>query len=279
MPACGRVGRNAGRPYAEELEVALAPPQMAKTLRAVDGARYRATTTFEITTPALRERGDTAKDTVVTTTDVVIDKTGHYRMTELNDRDGGREVVLHGRQLAVGMRYGKLIRRPAREPEPTRLLEEALGSPYAAWEVMRAFARVSKQEDRSTGNPTLLYRFTKASDRQSIQAGFASTSPLRQWRDTITVESLSGAVRLDMNKVFISGRFDVSFSLKRGEETLVGVIRVEAFVRDRGAVPAITAPVAEVLEPRQRPILEERALLGRASDSQTPPVRPVRGGR
>ena len=88
-------------------------------------------------------------------------------------------------------------------------------------------------------------------------------------------------MRLDLNKVFISGRFDASFSLKRGEETLVGTIRVEAFVRDRGAVPAVAMPVAEPLEPRQRPILEERALLGRAGSDSAPAAtpRPARGGR
>ena len=29
-----------------------------------------------------------------------------------------------------------MIRRPAEEPEPTRLLEEALGGPWAAWDLL-----------------------------------------------------------------------------------------------------------------------------------------------
>lgn len=282
LNACGRRAAKENRSHGEELELALSPPQMARALRVADGARYRATTTYEITTPANRERGDTAKDTWVTTTDVWVDRAGNYRFTELNDQDGGREVVLFDKELAVGLRYGKLMKRPAREPEPTHLLEEALGSPYAAWEIVRMFAMVGKVQDQSTGAPTLLYRFTKASERQKEWATTAAigSSPLRQWRDTIVVDSLSGAVRLDTNKLFVSARFDVNFSLRRGEETLVGLVRVEAYVRDRGAVAPINPPVAESLEPRQRTILEERALLGRAGAAEpaaTP--RPARGGR
>ena len=57
---------------------------------------------------------------------------GNYRIVESNDRDGGREVVVRGRDLYVALRYGKMIRRAAEQPEPDQLLQQALGGPSAA---------------------------------------------------------------------------------------------------------------------------------------------------
>ena len=120
--------RNQGTVPAQKVTVladALRPDAFAAALKRIGGAHFHATARFTV-----GPSGGTP-NTVTTTTDVWVDRTGNYRFREQNDRDGGREVVLYGRELAVALRYGKMIRRVAEEPEPSRLLEEALGAPFA----------------------------------------------------------------------------------------------------------------------------------------------------
>ena len=52
------------------------------------------------------------------------------------------DATLNGRELAVALRPGKSSRRAAQEPEPTRIVEEAVGAPWAAWETVRRFAKL-----------------------------------------------------------------------------------------------------------------------------------------
>jgi hypothetical protein len=264
--ACGR-SASFHRAASEELETALTPGTLALSLKRTGGGHFHAVTTFEISPGENPEKPEGPVETIVTTTDLWMDRTGQYRMAEKNDKDGGREVVLHGRELAVGLRYGRMIKRTAREPEPTRMLEEALGGPWAIWEMARRFAEVDRREDQSTGTKTVLFPLQKADSPQPVKAGFGATSPLRQWRDSVAVEALSGAVRLDPSGAFISTRMDVVFSLRREGRPFYGAARVEAFVKDRGKVSPIAPPSADELVPRQRTILEERALLGRAGSS------------
>ena len=60
-------------------------------------------------------------------------------------------MFLVGRELAVALRYGKMIRRIAEEPEPTRILEEALGAPWAAWEVVAGAAATERGAPQLVG--------------------------------------------------------------------------------------------------------------------------------
>jgi hypothetical protein len=267
--ACGR-SASFHRAASEELEAALTPGTLAQSLRRTGGGHFHAVTTFEISPGENPDKPEGPVESIITTTDVWMDRTGQYRLLENNDKDGGREVISHGRELAVGLRYGRLIKRNAREPEPTRLLEEALGGPWAIWEMARRFAEVDRRDDQSTGAPTVLFPLQKTDSPQPVKASFSGASPLRQWRDTVSVEALSGAVRLDPGGAFISTRMDVVFSLRREGRPFYGAARVEAFVKDRGKVSPIAPPRADELVPRQRTILEERALLGRASSGGAP---------
>ena len=182
--ACGR-SASFHRAASEELETALTPGTLALSLKRTGGGHFHAVTTFEISPGENPEKPEGPVETIVTTTDLWMDRTGQYRMAEKNDKDGGREVVLHGRELALGLRYGRMIKRTAREPEPTRMLEEALGGPWAIWEMARRFAEVDRREDQSTGTKTVLFPLQKADSPQPVKAGFGATSPLRQWRDSV----------------------------------------------------------------------------------------------
>ena len=116
---------------------------------------------------------------VTTTTDVWLDRTGNYRLREENDHDGGREVILTGRELAVALRYGKMIRRVAEEPEPSRMLEEGLGAPWAAFEL--AAPRVQRREDRRRSGRRRARDQLRAHSRRRI--GGSRRRPRRfRWR-------------------------------------------------------------------------------------------------
>jgi hypothetical protein len=269
LAACGRSPESEAGGPDQELENALNPAQLARMLQRAGGGQYRGLTTQEITAPGEPgEKGtpEPSVDATTTTTNLWMDRIGHYRMVENNDLDGGREVILHNRQLAVALRYTKMKRRPAHEPEPTRFLEEALGGPWSAWEIARRFADVKRTEDSSQGTPAVVFTLTKAAVPRAVRGGFESDTPLRKWRETIAPQSLRGEVRLDKaTGLLTSVRIEVRFSVKRDGVPLSGLVRATGEIRDRGRVPPISAPPAEELNGRQRTILDERALLGRAA--------------
>lgn len=247
--ACGGPSAPAQRPAPDTLESALQPAHAVAALKQLGGAHFRGTSRFR-----LSANGDTTAQALSTTTDVWIDRSGHYRLVENNDQDGGREVMLFGRELAVALKYGKMIRRPAQEPEPTRLLEEALGAPWAAWETVRREAAVE-----ATGAPGL-YRISK---RAEAAPPPGPATPLRQWRDTVAVQALSGEARLDPKTGALLGfKLATRFTARRGKLPLAGEITVETQIDGVGRTPAINRPVTEELTARQRTILEEKALLG-----------------
>jgi hypothetical protein len=264
--ACGRSPEDETGGPEEEIENALNPSQLARTLQRAGGGQYRGLTTFEMTAPGEKGVSEPQVEAVTTTTNLWMDRIGHYRMVESNDREGGREVILHNRQLAVALRYTKMIRRPAHEPEPTRFLEEALGGPWSAWEIARRFADVKRTEENTPNGPAVVFTLSKAAVPRSVRGGFESDSPLRKWRETIVLQSLRGEVRLEKTTGLLTmAKIEARFSMRRDGVPLSGLVRVDGGIRDRGRVPPISPPPADELNIRQRTILDERALLPRAA--------------
>jgi hypothetical protein len=246
------------------LEGALEPAAIAKALRRAGGGHYHAVTTLQIDTPIQGQAP--LRDAVTTTTDLWLDKLGHYRLLETNDRDGGREVIKHDKDLAVALRYSRMIRRPLEQAEATRFLNEALGGPAAAWEVARRFAEVSRQDDGKAS----AYEVKKADEPQSVKADFESGSPLQKWRETVNVETLAGQVRLDDTSFApLKGHLEVKFTLGRDGVAMNGLVRVDATVDGLGQTPPVEPPHADELPIRQRTVLEERALLGRTGAAES----------
>jgi hypothetical protein len=264
-PGCGR---SSGPPRAapvEELEDALAPATIAKALRRAGGGQYHAVTTLDIGPPGEAGQVPGARDAVTTTTDIWMDKLGHYRLLETNDRDGGREVIVHGKDLAVALRYGRLIKRPVQEPEVTRFLEEGLGGPVAAWEIARRFAEVARRDEGKGAVRSTIIELTKANEPQSVKADLDNGSPLQKWRESVNVDGLVGQVQIDSAAPAATKiKLEARFGLTRDGIPMNGIVRADAELRDLGKVAPLEAPQAEELQVRQRTILEERALLGRA---------------
>jgi hypothetical protein len=260
---CGRSPENEVGGPEDEIELALNPTLLARNLQKAGGGHFKAVTTHQMS-PTV-EKGASEPNLVSTTTNtnLYMDRIGHYRLVENNDLEGGREVTLHSRQLAVALRYGKLIRRPAHEPEPTRFLEEALGGPWSAWEIARRFADVKRTEDPRAQPPAVVFTLSKAAVPRAVRGGFESDSPLRKWRETIAPQTLRGEVRLDKATGLVTAvNLETRFTLRRDGVPLSGAVRVEATLQNIGREKPISAPPAEELPTRQRTILEERALLG-----------------
>jgi hypothetical protein len=268
--ACRRGPDAETRRQTATLAEALRPAFYAEALRHAGGGHYHGTARFAagLSTP---------DDGVTTTTDVWIDHARNYRLAETNDRDGGREVVLAGRELFSALRYGKMIRRVAEEPEPTKLLEEALGAPWAAWEIAGPWAAI--QRGRAGAGATE-YRLSRASLRTEDPAALATDKGLRAWRADVVVDQLSGrAVVDDATGALRDFELVAAFTAKREGKTLKGSIEVHGALADVGATAAVVAPAAEELALRQRIVPEQRELLGGLPSTRVPPPAPPKALR
>lgn len=209
--------------------------------------------------------GGTYED-IRTETDIWMDDVGNWRLVDLNDKDGGREVVLHGRELAIALRYGKMIKRAAEDPEPMRLLAEGVGAPFAAWDLLRDVVQVDDfGPETRAGRKVHLFKLSKVSKPpappKTVDAG-----DRRAWRRTLVVDSVAGDIAIDdQTGVPLLAEVKAQYTMRRGpgEGTpMHGALDVRTSIEEIGQSPVIAEPEAEALAPRQRTVPDERALLG-----------------
>lgn len=270
LPACRhearaveKQARGASDP-AGQLDVALDPTSVVDGLSALAGAHLRGTARFVVQAEG---GGSPPPRDVTTQTELWMDAAGQYRLVESNDHDGGREIVRTGGDLAVALRPGKLVKRAAQDPEPRRLLEQALGAPWAVWELVRAGAAVATGEARtgSAPRPGQVFRLTRAANQSSPQA---QDTRLRQWRRDVGVDELEGELVLmppaagdARPAALLAFRAKGTFHASKDGHKVRGSFLVTAEVDQIGQVPAIEPPQAEALRPLQRTSTEEKALL------------------
>lgn len=255
-PACGGAKRAATLPPAELLDGILAPANLVASLRQAGGGHFHATTLLAADVPANAAGAGkpAAPSSVTTTTDLWMDDVGNFRLLESNDQDGGREVVRVDGEIAVALRYAKLVRRPAQEAEANRILAEAMGGPFTAWEIIRPQVEVAA--DGAT------YRF-KLGERKSVPGGSSPAEGLRAWRGSVVVKTLEGGATLDSGRKLPSAlACKASFQAAREQVPITGEVAVAATFSEVGKVAKVAMPEAEPLRTRQRTALEERALLG-----------------
>jgi hypothetical protein len=259
----------ANRAAVASLDQGLNPVFFAEALRKLGGAHYHGTTRMSVTAAATATN-EAGWDTVTTTTDVWLDRGGNYRILETNDQDGGREIVLFGHDLNVALRYGKMIRRKAQDPEPERLLEEALGGPWSAWEVAAPYAIIKHHPAVTVGGRKgEEYRVSKSERRFRKPAKIPPG--MRHWRTGASVLELNGEMAVDAaTNALLKADFVVVFAAQRVSEAgadhpnepIVGTIDVQATIDGIGAIAAIEKPIDEELSLRQRLVPEQRELLG-----------------
>lgn len=257
---CGQEQTATVRSRLETLDAVLEPNAFAVAMRKAGGAHFHALTTFRVDSSSKAAPSSGTKpaspSAITTTTELWMDKQGNFRLAEHNDQDGGREIVRVGGEVAVALRYSKMIRRPAQDSENARFVAEALGAPWAAWEIMR---RQVAAEEAAPG----IYRFKLGKRLAKQPTGFPPVEGLRKWRDTIEVSRLEGQTTLQSG-----GQLPIFFTCKtafravRDELPVDGEVTVTVIVNQVGKVADIVMPDAEPLRVRQRTMLEERALLG-----------------
>jgi hypothetical protein len=266
--ACTRGSDAETRRQTATLAEALRPAFFAEALGRSGGAHYHGTARFAAGVAA-------PDDGVTTTTDVWVDRARNYRLSETNDRDGGREVARAGRELFVALRYGKMIRRVAEEPEPTRLLEEALGAPWAAWEIVAPYAAIRPTQGPAGagGAAVTEYALARAPAHTEDPAARDTAQGLRGWRAGVVVNDLQGRALVDDGTGALLGLdLTATFTTKREGRDLKGTIDVHGAVTDVGSTAAVTPPPAEDLALRQRIEPEQRELLGGLPSTRLPPA-------
>jgi hypothetical protein len=248
---------------------ALRPDVFAAALKRIGGAHFHATTRF-----AAGPSGG-APNGVTTETDVWVDRTGNYRFLEKNDRDGGREVVLYGRELSVALRYGKMIRRVAEEPEPSRLLEEALGAPFAVFDLVARRARVTNAGSELVGGTRATVFELKPGEGKTSDPG-PELKGLRKWRNKASIDALSGRIVVDdATGALVRCDLTARFATAEEPKPVTGTVEVHTVLTDVASTPPIEKPPTEDLAMRQRTQPEQRELL-RGLGQVRPAAEPAR---
>jgi hypothetical protein len=258
-PAC-RPKRGVLTRPAAAVDAALQGNRFGEGFRKLGRSHLRGTTRFEVGL----DGGST--ESVTTETDVWMDDSGNWRLVDLNDKDGGREIVLHGRELAIALRYGRMIKRPAEDPEPLRLLAQGVGGPFAAWDLLRDVATIDDfGASTQAGRTVHVYKLAKA-PQPPAPAPVGDPGDHQAWRRTIVADKIEGTILID-DKLGIPllAEIHARYTMRRGEGAgtpMHGAVDARTSIEEIGNSPAIAEPEADDLAPRQRTVPDERALLG-----------------
>jgi len=276
---------------AAALEVALFPLGFASRLPRLGRVHVHGVSKMSATleSPPVDKDGkrieaDDGIEAITTETDVWSDDTGNFRAVEINDRDGGREIVRYDHELAVALRYGKLIKRTAIEPEPTNLLAEAVGGPFAFFDLVRAGAAVDDlgEEVGPGGRKVHSYQLAVEPKKQYFKL-IEDAKGTRAWRKTMVLEALDGKIKVDVaTRVPLEANLRASYRMTRptsADETkegqgvpMRGTYEVKLSVAEIGTSPVVAPPEADELPQRQRTVQEEKTLLGGLASRA--PLRP-----
>lgn len=253
LAQCGR-GRSLSAKQASNIVESLILPQATlQALRRSGGGSFHGTATFRLRAkiPPSPHSVPKSKDSITTVTDLWVDGQGNFRLVETNDQDGGREIVRVNKEAVVTIRYGKPIRRSMTTTEAEAILSEALGGPYAAWEV--AYRQVLVEMVTSDN-----YRLRRSEKALTMPP---ATTPLRSWRDTVVVKTVEGEIRSEKGLLTLCTLL-TTFDARRESVLLDGEMAVTVTMGDTGKVAPIVLPTVDTLPSRQRTVLDERALLG-----------------
>ena len=278
--ACKR--KPAAAPAAQTtVDELLLPQKIVEALTHRKGAQVKAKTEFHVAVP--RGQSVAGAQDIVTIAEVLLDPHGHYSLQEENDQDGGRSVYFNGEDIAVKLRYGKVIKRSGRGAEATEILEQALGGPWAAWELLASNSTFTAAPAASDGTITLTLALGHSKRAGGSQSPHRLPDGLSSWRKTAVPKDVKGTLRYlpggenlpaTLVAAEISGSFSADVEKAGGIHQVQGQVQIQLQTEGIGQTAALPIPEdADQAWTRQRTILEERALLGEgpATKSNLPP--------
>jgi hypothetical protein len=166
-----------------------------------------------------------------------------------------------------------MIRRVAEEPEPSRLLEEALGAPFAVFDLVARKARVTRAGSELVGGSRATVFELHPGDGKGSDPGLEG---LRKWRNKASIDSLSGRVVVDdASGALLRCDLTAKFATAEEPKPVTGTVEVHTLLTDIAAVAPIEKPPAEDLAMRQRTLPEQRELL-RGLGQVRPAAEPAR---
>jgi hypothetical protein len=174
-----------------------------------------------------------------------------------------------------------MIRRIAEEPEPSRLLEEALGAPFAVFDLVARKARVTRAGTDVVGGAKATVFELQPSDGAGSEPG-PPVAGLRKWRSNASIDAVAGRIVVDdatgaLVRCDLTAKFATT---EAGEKPVQGNVEVHTVLSDVASTQPIQKPAAEDLAMRQRTLPEQRELLrglGQARPAAEPPRPGARG--
>lgn len=231
------------------------------------------------TSTHVTEAGSAVED-LDDTTAIELGDGSAYHAVYSNSADYGREVTYlpargsDAAQLFLRPKYQRWHGRAPESPEePAEILDELAGAPFATWDLVAPWAAVS-----DGGAVQVAGRAGRKIEIQAASAPRRAPSealPQRTWRETRTIDGLTGEVVLDAAtgaplSVKLSGK--VNFT--RDGRTFAMAISVQSDVSSLGKPAAIAAPDSNdvVATPERLREVDDRDTL---LQGIAPPARPA----
>jgi hypothetical protein len=170
-----------------------------------------------------------------------------------------------------------MIRRVAEEPEPSRLLEEAVGAPFAVFDLVARKARVARAGTELVGGARATVFELQPGDGAGSEAAPALDG-LRKWRNKASIDAVSGRVVVDdATGALVRCDLTAKFVTAGDPKPVEGAVDVHTLLTDVAATAPIEKPAAEDLAMRQRTLPEQKELL-RGLGQTRPAAEPTRPG-
>lgn len=178
-------------------------------------------------------------------TEIQLDAKGNFRAVADNDQDYGRHAVFVDGVLYLRPRFGKFLRRaPSSPAEPGDIRSEMFSTVGAYFDLLWTRAELS---DRGAithdGRPA---RKIEIATAPSAVARPAATLKQRAWRDSISVEKVSGEVVLDTESgAPLEAEIHGSVHFVRDGKKLTMTLTAAHEISDIGQVAPVEAPDAD----------------------------------
>lgn len=190
-------------------------------------------------------RGDAVLEKLSDRTEIQLDAKGNYRAVADNDQDYGRHAIYVDGVLYLRPRFGKFLRRAPNSPtEPGEIRSEMFSTVGAYFDLLWTRAELS---DRGAithnGRPA---RKIEIATAPTAAKRPAATLKQRAWRDSISVEKVSGEVVLDAESgAPLEADIHGTVHFVRDGKKLTMTVTAAHEISDIGQVAAVEAPAAD----------------------------------